>query len=423
MHSGLRAVSLSHTHAPVNIRELIYLPEAACKALLIKLQEILAVEEALIFSTCNRTEVYYVAERDLSQEIIKILAIEKGIADPQPYLDYFDIFEEEEAAVRYLFEVSMGLHSQVLGDLQISNQIKQAYRWSNDLNLAGAYLHRLLHTIFHTNKRVQQETPFRDGAASVSYASTALGAELVANFRNPKALVIGLGEMGRDVARNLDGDLFADIYLCNRTRSKAEALALETGAQVLDLEEMPERLGDFDLIISCVSVDSPLIRPGLLQGAHLRTQYLIDLCVPLSIAPEVEALPHVVLFNVDDIHARTQAVLGRRQEAMAGVKRIISEEMKGFLEWRKQLIISPTIHKIKGALEQIRKEEMARFLKNASEEEEQLVENVTRGILNKFMKLPVLQLKDACKRGEQDELIDLIHDLFDLERSRAKAEK
>ena len=127
-------------------------------------------------------------------------------------------------AVRHLFEVCVGLHSQVVGDMQIPNQVKQSYQWSADMDMAGPFLHRLMHTIFFTNKRVAQETPFRDGAASVSYAAVELIDELVGEHQNPNVLVIGLGEIGTDVCKNLEARKLTNITLCNRTQTKADDL-------------------------------------------------------------------------------------------------------------------------------------------------------------------------------------------------------
>ncbi|MEM6263617.1 MAG: glutamyl-tRNA reductase, partial [Bacteroidota bacterium] len=327
LRTPFKAISLSFKSAPVEIRELIYLPEEVCKSLLRQVREVLGIEEALIFSTCNRTEVYYVSEEDHTDELIKLLCIAKGIEKPLSHKKYFRCFSEDQDAINYLFEVSMGLESNVLGDLQISSQVKNAYAWSHELGMAGAFLHRLMHTIFHTNKRVQQETPFRDGAASVSYASAELASELVNGILNPTALVIGLGEMGRDVAKNLDLDAFARVDLCNRTRSKAEELALEIGVGVVSFEQVFERLHTYDVVISAVTAEQPMFTCPMFEENHPGMQFVLDLSMPRSIAADVEELSHVVLYNVDDIHSRTNQVMQRREAAIPQVKSIIQEEV------------------------------------------------------------------------------------------------
>jgi glutamyl-tRNA reductase len=171
MQNKFRALSLSYKSAPVEIREIISLDETAIQSLLIKLKDFFSVTDTLIVSTCNRTEVYYAHELDLSTEIIKLIGMEKGLEDVVSYIEYFKIFNNDKEAIQHLFRVSMGLEAQVVGDMQISNQIKRAYQTSADLDMAGPFLHRLMHTIFFTNKRVVQETAFRD-----PYYSYAAGA-------------------------------------------------------------------------------------------------------------------------------------------------------------------------------------------------------------------------------------------------------
>lgn len=384
------------------------------------LKDLLGIEEGMIFSTCNRTEVYYVAEEDRSGTIIDFLCREKGIQVPEAYYPYFWVLDDEAEAVRYLFEVSMGLKSSVLGDLQIPNQVKKAYVMANELNMAGAFLHRLMHTIFHTNKRVHQETPYRDGAASVSYAAAELATELSAPMTAPRVLVIGLGEMGTDVALNLDPGRFGEIHLCNRTPEKAHQLAARTGASVLPFELLYDQLHRYDVVISSVSAPEPILSAAHYEAYPLDTRFIIDLSLPRSAADDLHDLPQVIVYHIDDIRTRTEQVMESRKAAIPQVQAIIEEESNGFLEWRKQLIISPAIHQIKSALERIRQEELNRYRKDRSPEEMQLVETVTQSMLQKILRLPVLQLKKACKRDDQENLVDIIIDLFDLEASRRK---
>ena len=213
MLQNFKAISLSYKKAPLDIRELIALDETSCRQFLQTLKNFIQASDILVLSTCNRTEVYYNADADYSRDIVKLLGITKGIDNISQYFDYFTILNEHNDAVQHLFDVSMGLESQVVGDMQISNQAKQAYQWSADNDTAGPFLHRLMHTIFFTNKRVVQETAFRDGAASTSYAAVELIEELTADIADPKILVVGLGEIGADVCRNLKDSSFTDVKI------------------------------------------------------------------------------------------------------------------------------------------------------------------------------------------------------------------
>ena len=420
MHHNLNVLSLSHTSAPLEIRELLYLPEQECRELLLQLTESIGLQEAMVFSTCNRTEIYYVSEEDIAELLISLLFSIKGLADSQAYRSYFRHIDNNKESITYAFEVSMGLYSSVLGDIQISNQIKKAYTLSHEAGLSHAFLHRLMHTIFHTHKRVQQETSFRDGAASVSYAAAELIEELSSHIPAAKVLVLGLGEMGRDVALSLHLEDFEEIYLCNRSDDKAQELAAKTGGTFLPFEQLTATLPKVDIIVSAVSVKEPIINIEAFDKDALKTQYLLDLSVPRSIHTSVEALSHTVVFHIDDIHTRTEAVLTQRKSAIPHVKKIVKEEVDGFSTWSRELQLSPTIHKIKSSLEQIRQEEMARFLKNATQKETKMIEAVTQNMVHKILRMPVLQLKAACKRGEQEELIDILNELFDLESRNSK---
>jgi glutamyl-tRNA reductase len=418
MYNHFKAISLSHRNAPLAIREQLALNEDSAKGIMLRLKDFFDVTDVLTVSTCNRTEIYYSSPLDLNDEIIKLLLIEKGISDMEPFMAYFDKFSLGENAVQHLFEVATGLHSQVVGDMQIPNQIKHAYQWTADLNLAGPFLHRLLHTIFFANKRVAQETFFRDGAASVSYAAVEL---LEGLMPNPKVLVVGLGEIGSDVCRNLAQKADTDVTIINRTRSRADVLAAELNFRVADMTEIEAEISGADVIVSSIASDEPFFTKEMMVRLRgMSFKYFIDLSVPRSVSPEVEEIPGVMLYTIDSIRSRADEALARRMEAVPHVQEIIREAVLEFNDWSKEMVVSPTIQKLKGALEQIRKEELTRFTKSLSDSELEKVERITTSMMQKILKLPVLQLKAACKRGEAETLIDVLNDLFNLEKQVEK---
>ncbi|WP_026462240.1 glutamyl-tRNA reductase [Adhaeribacter aquaticus] len=416
MLHNFKAVTLSHKKAPLDIRELIALDETSCKQFLQTLKDFIQATDLLVLSTCNRTEVYYTADVDYSQDIIKLLGITKGLNITQ-YLDYFTIINTHQDAVQHLFEVSMGLDAQVIGDIQISNQVKQAYQWSADNEAAGPFLHRLLHTIFFTNKRVVQETSFRDGAASTSYATVELVEELTHDLDNPRILVVGIGEIGADVCRNLrDNTVLNNVVIANRTNAKAKVLADECGFEVLPFENLVQGMKDADVIISSISRETPFFTTEMVKRLDvLSYKFFIDLSVPRSIEADVENVPGVLVYNIDTIQNKATEALDQRIASIPKVKQIITESIDQFNDWSKEMMVSPTIHKLKNALENIRQEEISRYLKKLGPEETKLVDDITRNIMQKIIKLPVLQLKAACKRGEAETLIDVLNDLFNLE--------
>ena len=419
MSHPFKAVSLSFKKAPLAIRELLALDEAACRRFLHTLHHELGLSDLLVLSTCNRTEVYYAADDDRSREIILALGALKGRADIGTFLPYFDLLPTADAAVEHLFEVAMGLDAQVVGDLQISNQVKTAYQWAADADAAGPFLHRLLHTIFFTNKRVQTETRFRDGAASISYATLELVEELTADVANPRVLVVGLGEIGADVCRHLaDSKGFGEIVLCNRSRDRAETLAAECGSlRVVDFENLLPALKEADVVISSINRAEPFFTRELVANLDvLSFKFLVDLSVPRSIAPDVEQVPGVLVYNIDTIQSKASAALETRLAAVPQVRAIIAESIGGLQEWSKEMLVSPLIQRLKANLEQLRQEELDRYQKRATPAESKLLDEATRSLMQKVLKQQVLQLKSACKRDEADKLVELLTGLFDVEQ-------
>jgi glutamyl-tRNA reductase len=379
-------------------------------------KDVFGVNEMLVVSTCNRTEVYYSSTEAYSDSIIKLLLTEKGITQAENYFHYFKQFDSQQNTIQHLFEVATGLHSKVVGDLQIPNQIKNAYQWSADVNMAGPFLHRLMHTIFFSNKRVAQETAFRDGAASTSYAAVALTQELTQNIINPKVLIVGLGEIGKDVCKNLRDQEFCEITLVNRTHAKALKIAEGSDFKVAKFEDIYSEVEKADVVISSVMMDKPLVTAEKLKQMKMFSyKYFIDLSVPRSIEDEIEKIPGVLVYNIDNLKERADEALKLRIAAIPHVKSIIAESLLSFNDWSKEMEVSPTINKLKNALEQIRKEEITRHLKGLTEEETDKIEKITSGIIQKIMKSPIVQLKAACKRGEADQFIGLLNDLFNLE--------
>jgi glutamyl-tRNA reductase len=421
MHIKFRAISLSHKTAPVQIRELISLNEREIHSILLKLREFFSLNDVLILSTCNRTEVYYSHDLDLSTEIIKLIGLEKGLSDVVNYLEYFQIFNDDRAAISHLFRVSIGLEAQVVGDIQISNQVKRSYQAAADLDMAGPFLHRLMHTVFFTSKRIVQETAFRDGAASLSYATIELIDSLTSNTFQPRILLIGVGEIGEDVAKNMVHLPDAKVKIANRTFAKAEEIASQLGFEVVPFENVFEAMEEADVIVSSIMLSDPFITKALVKKFQIQSyKLLVDLSVPRSIEPSVEDVPGVILYNVDNIRSKATEALEKRMASIPQVEELINESIEEFYGWKKEMMVSPTINKLKQSLEAIRQEELSRYLKNADEKEYAVIDRITKSMMQKILKVPVVQLRAACKRDQAEEMIEIISDLFDLDKIKTE---
>lgn len=419
MQGNFKFLGLSFKNTPVEIREVIALDDELIKELISSLKETFDITDILVLSTCNRTEIYYSATEDASEEIITLLGLKKGIDNILKYKNYFERINDTFEASQHLFRVALGLEAQVIGDLQIINQVKRAYQLSADAQVAGPFLHRILHTIFYANKRVFQETNFRNGAASVSYASAELIKSITQNIKNASVLILGLGEIGQDVARHLAGESLK-VMLSNRSFDKAIEMATELSLDAQPLDQSIDQLDDYDVIISSIPVQNLINKNHFIKKEEHRLQFLIDLSIPRSIDPQLENTPGLALYNIDEIQSNTSAALDKRLASIPRVESIIEESMRDLNDWSMEMEVSPTIQKLKSALEDIRQEELKRHLKNASPEMEQLAEKLSKSLTQKIIKLPVLQLKAACKRGEAETLIDILNDLFDLEKQPIK---
>ncbi|WP_422009044.1 glutamyl-tRNA reductase [Roseivirga pacifica] len=419
MQGDFKVISLSYKNTPVEIREVIALDDNLIKSMLEEIRDLFPVSEALIISTCNRTEFYYSSETEVAAQLIQFLGLKKGIADMEQYMEHFQVINDPERASEHLFRVALGLEAQVVGDLQIINQVKRAYQMSADAQMAGPFLHRVLHTIFYANKRVFQETNFRNGAASVSYATSELVKTLAENLETPKILLLGLGEIGEDLARHM-AETKLDVSITNRTTEVADKLGLECQLNVLPFDQLDKSFSEFDVVISSVAVRH-FINPKQLANTEIKgIKYFVDLSIPRSIDPAIEDVKGVALYNIDEIQNNASAALNKRLAAIPDVEAIIADSLDDVNEWSMEMEVSPTIHKLKGALEQIRQDELKKHLKHASPEMEAFAEKLSKSLTQKIMKLPVLQLKAACKRGEAETLIDILNDLFDLENQTVK---
>jgi len=406
-----RVITLSHHDSPVEVRELFAFDEQQSGAFLNSLRDVFGIQEALLLSTCNRTEIYFQHETDPNQ-ILAFLLRSRGAETEDAR--WFQCIIDTREAVRHLLRVGAGLESKVLGDFQIINQVKSAYQRTADLEMAGPFLHRLLHTLFFLNKRIVQETSFRSGSASVAWACKELVEDLLTDKKKTIAL-FGLGETGRSVALNLIENGYNNLIVCNRSKEKAEDLISES-VRFVPFNNWQSALPESSLIISALSGQHLQIKPEHLQNpAFSGFRYCLDLGVPRSIDPELESDPGIVLYNIDQIQKRVDEALELRRSAIPKVEEILEQGFTEFVEWARDMQVSPLIQQIKQALETIRREELARFLKKAGPQQAEAAEELSKNMMQRILKTHVVQLKAACRRGDSESLMEGIRTLFQVE--------
>lgn len=335
MKSELRYISLSHSKAPVALRQRYSIPEADRRPLAGRIQARFAdIRGLLILTTCNRFECWFESAHTPASSLRDFLVdITEGAHPGETCRDRFELSDRTDESVKHLFRVAAGLESAVLGDAEILNQIKKAFLQSADWNLQGSLLERSLQSVFRLHKRISNETAFRDGTTSTAYKAL----KTISDLFGPRAagekkiLLVGAGDIIRQVFKYNDKFQFEHLYVTNRTAEKAESLARTHGAKAWPWPKLlAGELDAFDVIISAVSHMPGLIRSG---WAEDRQVLLIDLAVPGNIAPDREPNPSVVHFDLDAIAAQLQQTQENRLKATGRVEEILEEERTLYAEW------------------------------------------------------------------------------------------
>jgi len=413
---NFRCLSISYKKASLEVRSLFYLDDDGSNQYINALSEVLGIREVILVSTCNRVEIYYLHDKEIDLNIISLLKSQKGLKESANHLlNKLSRYVGMDAC-EHLFRVSLGLESQILGDLQIISQVKKAYQISCDHDLSGMFLHRLMHAIFYANKKMVQSTSFRDGTASTSYACFTLAKQLSKTFIDPKILVIGAGAIGRDICLHFSKNDYNNVTILNRTIEKAIALSNECHFGYDSLDKLDQYIKNSDIIISTVESNQEIITKEGLLNMDIALKFFMDLSVPASIEASVQDIPGVLLHSIDDLQQNIEEVQEKRKNALPQIEALIENSLDEFSEWSEEVSVSPIINQLKSTLDEIRRTEISRYTNKISTKEKELVENITQSMIQKIIKFPVMELKSACKRGEEEKLSELIVNLFNLEK-------
>jgi glutamyl-tRNA reductase len=344
----LFAFGINHQTAPLEVREKLYIHEEEIPALLALLKETLA--ECVILSTCNRTEIYGVANSpEIDLDFYKDLVIDFKNAAELVKKEHFFTFISC-AACRQLFKVATSVDSKIIGDTQILQQLKNAYFIARENDSTGKILNQLSQRAFKIGKKTYTETSIHKGAVSISAAAVGLAAETFGSLQNKTILIIGAGETAKMTAECLIKKRVKKVFITNRTRSHAEEL-LENlhknyhfESEIIDFDDFKNHFNEIDIVISSTSSPEPILYKNDF-AAQTNKILLIDIAIPRDIAPETAEIEAVVLKNIDDLHAIIDRSFERRMKDLPGVKKIIMKEMGDFLTWYYSLPLLPAYQK------------------------------------------------------------------------------
>lgn len=424
---NLLVVGISHKKAPLELRERFALNDQVTPEALRRLQAEPEIEEAVIISTCNRVEFVLVAfeKQDGMAGFRRFAEAFYGVRFDE-FVDCFYVHREEEA-VRHLFRVASGLDSLIVGEPQVLGQVKQAYFLAKEAETCGNALETVFHRVFNTAKRVRTETHVAEAPVSVSSAAVELAEQAFGGLHDKTVMIIGAGQMGELAARHLVSKGVATVLVSNRTHSHAVALARELRGLAVQFSEIWQAMRGADIVISSTGCPHYIITredmDRLMRERQGRPLFLIDIAVPRDVDPAVREVPGCTLVNVDGLEEVAHHNLWERQKAVKAADGILDEEMEIFRSRQEQLNVAPTIISLRRRVEEIRQAEIKRTRRLFGEltpEQEQALEALTQGLVNKILHTPFTELKQAARRPDRSEFIGVVRTIFHLKEDTPK---
>ena len=417
MAVNVLALGLNHVSAPVAVRERVSLPVELVQPALTALRSAFggAVQEAAILSTCNRTELYCAAEPQVAEQLPAWFAdynqIEAGLLKPHVYL------HDRDDAVRHAFRVASGLDSMVLGETQILGQLKDAVRAADEAGSLGTLLHQLFQRTFSVAKEVRSTTAI--GAQSVSLAAAAvrLSERVFGDLRDARLLFIGAGEMIELCATHFAAQQPAAIVVANRTIERAEQLAGRFAASTMRLGDLPDRLAEFDVVVSCTASSLPILGLGMVERAVRQRRrkpiVMVDLAVPRDIEPEVARLDDVYLYSVDDLGVVVQSGTDSRRTAVVQAEAIIDTRVTNFMHWMQVRANVPVIRDLQATAQAVQAQELERAsrLLAKGESPEVVMEQLDRSLTQKYLHGTLAALNQG-EDIDREHLLALIPRIF-----------
>jgi glutamyl-tRNA reductase len=414
-------IGLNHRTTPVDLLGKVMISDAALPKALHALSVRDDIREAVIVSTCNRTEVYAIAERfhGAHDDILEFLCETSGLSadDITPHL--YSQFDDD--AVVHLFEVAAGIDSAVLGETEIVGQVRDAWDFAMKQGTSRSTLNLLFRYALESGKRARTETGISRSTASVAHAAVEMAEEILGTLNGKRVLVVGAGEMGEGVAGALSRAGTESITVLNRTASRAEALAEKIGARVSEFESLETELFTADVVLACTGAGGVIIDHELMARVRngVSTPLLVvDIALPRDVAASVAELPGVTLRDLDHLSDWAQRGIDKRASEVGQVREIIGEEVQRFLLDQTQRQAAPLVAQLREVVESIRTAEMERFesaLSAMTPEQRELVESISHGIINKMLHAPSVRLREAAGTPQGERLSAAVRDLFSLE--------
>ena len=409
----LLVLGINHHSAPLEVREKLAFPPETQADALNALASRPGVSEAVLVSTCNRTEVYCRAD-DMAavRAWLKEEAARAGL-DVEAHL----YAHSESEAIRHAFRVASGLDSMVLGEPQILGQVKQSVRTAEHSGTLGTTLNRLFQHTFSVAKEVRTQTAIGAQSISMSAAALKLAQNLFGDISRTKMLLIGVGEMVELAATYFVAQGPQAVVVANRTLARGEAFAERFNGTAISLEQLPERLHEFDVVITGTASTLPILSKGAFERAlkarRYRPMFVVDFAVPRDVEPDAAELEDLFLYTIDDLGTIVQEGAGQRQAAVAEAETIVDRQVEAFQAWLKARGAVPAIVQLRAKADEYRAAELAKAKARLARGEDpaRVLDGLAAGLVNKILHHPTQALNRAAE-GERDALVRAVETLF-----------
>jgi glutamyl-tRNA reductase len=414
-------IGINHKTAPVALREKLSFSEEETLTALETLKQHPGIKEALIFSTCNRTEILCaVTQSGMVDMLITFLSGCKQIS-PSEFVPALYILRGDEA-VRHLFRVASSLDSMVVGEPQILGQIKQAYRTAVKAGTSRVLLNRMMHKSFSVAKKVRKETGIGDNAVSISYAAIELANKIFSDLSTKTVMLLGAGEMAELAVEHLISHNVRQIRVSNRTFENAVSLAERFKGRALGFEERIDALTEVDIIISSTGAADYVITADQVKKAmkkrKYRTLFFIDIAVPRDIEPKINQLSNVYVYDIDDLKTVVSSNIQQREQETVKAERFVSEAVIKFRQWLDSLSIVPTIKALNDkmtAIVDMECDKTLSYLSHLPETDRDAIRRMTQAIASRAIHDPIMFLKHTGGHRDDSLYLNVARQLFNLD--------
>ena len=404
----LFTIGISHHTAPIEIREKVAIARSDYSDRVSELCSLSGVEEVIVLSTCNRTEIYCLSSEIGKNELVEWIHRVNDIPAGELERHFYD-YQGEDAA-RHLIRVASGLDSLVIGETQILGQLKDAWQQAHDAGSLGKVLDRLFQHTFNAAKSIRTNSGISDHTVSVAYTAVVLARQIFGNLKSQTVVLVGAGEMVQLCGRYLRDHGIAKLLIVNRSQQKAEELAAEMGATAMTLDRLGEALPKADILISSTASPEPVIRKvdikAALRTRRHRPMFLVDIALPRDIEPDVSKLKDVYLYTIDDLQQVVDENMQQRNAAARSASTEVEKAVAGFMRWLSGIRAARTLRRIREQSHEFEQDLTQRALRKleAGQDASEVLEQLASTLTNKILHLPSKRLREAAETQDYEVL-------------------